>query len=280
MKWSACHNVFTVDLEEWYHGLEPDRNLWPNYERRSRSITERLMRILSDHDIKATFFVLGDVAGKSPGLVREIAAEGHEIGSHGMYHEFVYRQTPDEFRRDLRKSLDMLASITGTRVQSYRAPYFSITDKSMWALDILKEEGINYDSSVFPVHNPRYGIPDAPRLPYRIIPGLWEWPVATMPSILGNIPFGGGFYFRFWPLIFTRYALHSAEKRQEPVLIYFHPWEFDPAQPRIRTGSRFSSLRHYFRLDNNFDKLKRMLSGREYTTLSNAICSIATTAIA
>ena len=274
---SCCHNVITIDLEEWFHGLEPDPRQWSKYERRSYAATEMLLRLFQEYDTKATFFVLGDVAKESPELVREIAEEGHEVGSHGMYHEFIYKQSRDEFRQDLRKSLDILNSIIDKPIASFRAPYFSITRDSLWALDILGEEGISHDSSVFPVHNPRYGIPGASRLPYLIMPDLWEWPVATLSSFLGNIPCGGGFYIRFWPPGFTRFALNTIEKKQEPMLLYFHPWEFDPEQPRIRSGSRFSDLRHYFNLDKTLKRFRKILVSRNYTTLANGIQNLAGT---
>jgi polysaccharide deacetylase family protein (PEP-CTERM system associated) len=271
MEKSNFHNVITIDLEDWFHGLDPDRRRWDNYERRARQDAEILLGLFRECGSKATFFVLGDVALKSPDLVKDISDEGHEIGSHGMYHQFIYRQKPEEFREDIRRSLDLLTSIIDRPVKSYRAPYFSITKESYWALEILREEGIEYDSSIFPVRNPRYGIPGASRRPFQIVAGLWEWPVATVPSFLGNIPVGGGFYFRFWPYPVTKFALRRIERKREPMLLYFHPWEFDPHHPRVRAGSRFSSLRHYFNLDKTLNRLRKIMVSREYTTLSEGI---------
>lgn len=226
------------------------------------------MNLFREFDIKATFFILGDVARHFPELVEEIAEAGHEIGTHGMYHKFIYQQKPDEFRTDIRDSIEILRGIAGQPIKSYRAPYFSITKDSIWAVDILRDEGILYDSSIFPVHNPRYGIPGASRLPYEVVPDFWEFPVSTLPSFIGNIPIGGGFYFRFWPLQFTLFALHKIEKNGQPMLLYFHPWEFDPDQPRYRAGSYFLGARHYYRLNKTMRKFVRILNARGYTTLS------------
>jgi polysaccharide deacetylase family protein (PEP-CTERM system associated) len=185
-----------------------------------------------------------------------------------MLHQFVYTQTQKEFRDDLRKSLNLLESITYTPVRSYRAPYFSITPESFWALDILREEGILYDSSIFPIRNLRYGIPNARRTPHEVQPGLWEWPVSTLPTALGNIPFAGGVYFRFLPWKFVDGAIRMLEKRNEPVVFYLHPWEMDPDQPRYRTSSRFLNFRHYYNLDKTFKKFERVLRTASYTTIT------------
>ncbi|MCP4632459.1 MAG: DUF3473 domain-containing protein [candidate division Zixibacteria bacterium] len=264
-------NVITVDIEEWFHGLEPDPSQWSGLTRRLHTSTEKLLELFQELDIKATFFVLGDVAKHTPSLVEQINSEGHEIGSHGMYHRFIYNQTPAEFREDLKQSIDILVSIINKPVKLYRAPYFSITKNSLWALEILREEGIVYDSSIFPIYNHRYGIKNSPRIPYKILSGLWEWPISTLPFWGSNIPFAGGFYFRFWPHICIEYALSILEKRKEPVLFYFHPWEFDPDQPRLNSNSWFNSYRHYYKLSKNFRRFKQLLYSRKFTSLSSGI---------
>jgi len=271
MNQSRRHNVITIDLEDWFHGLEPDITKWPTFPRRCDISVRRLLNLFREFDVKATFFVLGDVAIHSPKLIEEIAEAGHEIGTHGMHHQFIYKQTPVEFSADIKNSLEILRSITGQNIESYRAPYFSITKESLWAVDILRDEGIKYDSSIFPVHNPRYGIPGASRTPYQVAPDFWEFPVATLPAPVGNIPVGGGFYFRFWPLVFTSYALHKIEKRDEPALLYFHPWEFDPRQPRYRPLSYFAGARHYYRLNSTMKKFVKILGNNKFTTLSSAL---------
>ncbi|HYJ78475.1 MAG TPA: polysaccharide deacetylase family protein, partial [Longimicrobiaceae bacterium] len=165
-------NILTIDVEDWYHPLDEDPANWARYEDRIVLATRRVLQVLADNDTHATFFVLGHVADRHHELVREIHRAGHEVGCHGYEHRFVYRQTPAEFESDVGRAARLLSSITGEPVVSYRAPYFSITKKSLWALPILRDLGFKYDSSVFPVHNHRYGIPDAPRLPFTTDEGI------------------------------------------------------------------------------------------------------------
>ncbi|HST57340.1 MAG TPA: polysaccharide deacetylase family protein, partial [Longimicrobium sp.] len=224
---------------------------------------------------RATFFVLGDVARHAPRLVEAILAGGHELATHGMEHRFVYRQTPAEFADDLERSIRLLSSIAGKRVDAYRAPYFSITQASGWALDVLRDHGIVHDSSIFPVRNHRYGIPGAPRLPYRVRPGLWEWPVSTFPTPLGNLPFAGGAYFRLLPEAVVRAAFRALRRRGEPVLFYLHPWEVDPGQPRLRTRSPFLNLRHYHGLGQTMRRLRRLLRAAPWISLGEGCGTLA-----
>ena len=184
--------VLTIDLEDWFHCLEPDQSRWPCFERRAHIGTGKLLELLTRTGSHATFFVLGDVALAQPEVIERIVDCGHEIGSHGMYHNFVSKQSAEEFESDLVKSLDLLRRIAGAECTAYRAPYFSITRKMAWAFDILKRNGITTDSSIFPVRNPRYGDPGAPRRPYEALPGFWEWPIPALPSPVGNVPIGGG----------------------------------------------------------------------------------------
>lgn len=263
--------VLTVDLEEWFHGLEPDRQQWRSLERRTHISTSILLDILDEFGSKATFFVLGDVAETTPELIREVAFRGHEIGTHGMHHQFVYHVTPEEFRQDLRQSIRLLESITSEPVLSYRAPYFSVTKRSMWALEILEEEGIKYDSSIFPARNPRYGISSAERTPHKIGADLWEWPITTIPSPFGNIPFSGGAYFRFLPFRFIMHSLSKIEKMKEPLMFYFHPWEIDQEQPYRSSGKWFNDFTHYYRLKHTEEKLKILLSLVQFTALASGL---------
>lgn len=263
-------HVLTIDLEDWFHALETDPGQWHRFARRAELANGVLLRLLAEHDARATFFVLGDVARDSPALVRAIAAAGHEIGTHGMCHQVISRQRPDEFRQDLRSSIDLLESITGGRVQSYRAPVFSVGPRTLWALEILQEEGILRDSSVFPIRNPRYGMPHSQRTPHEIIPGLWEWPLSTLPTRLGNIPIAGGIYLRVLPECLIRAGIRVLESRDEPVVLYLHPWELDPAQPRPPVRSLLLRLRHYSGLKRTAGRLGRILERARYTSLAEA----------
>ncbi len=237
-------------------------------------VTKKILDLLAEKKSKATFFVLGDVAIHHPQLIKLIDNEGHEIGSHGFNHKFIYQQTKEEFRDDLRRSINYLSNLIGKRIATFRAPYFSITKKSFWAFNILREEGIEIDSSIFPIINHRYGIRDNPRLPYQLSNGLWEWPISTYRTFLGNIPFAGGVYFRFLPTYISRLFISQLKKKQEPIILYFHPWEFDPGQPKIENISFFLSIRHYFGLNNNLMKFSSLLSNLGTISLSQGIDSI------
>jgi len=266
--------VLTIDLEDWFHSLDPVPANWGNYKRRIEYSTKLLLNLLGEKKSLATFFILGDVAKKHPDLIKQIDHEGHEIGSHGFNHEFIYRQTRDQYRNDLSYSIKYLSDLTGKDIVSYRAPYFSITRESLWAFDILAEEGIKIDSSIFPVFNHRYGIPGNKRLPYRLANGIWEFPITTFPTFLGNIPFAGGVYFRFLPLAVSKFFISTLLKRKEPVLTYFHPWEFDNFQPRLMGISWFLKLRHYYGLKNNFEKLSELISVLNVVSIASGIQTI------
>lgn len=267
--------VLTVDVEDWFHCLEPEPGKWSEFERRVEVGTIHLLDILRRKGSSATFFVLGDVARNQPDIVSMIAAEGHEIGTHGMYHRFVYEQTPEQFRRDLLESMDLIESITGKRVTAFRAPFFSITRDSLWALDIIAEAGIRVDSSVFPVRNPRYGIPDAKRVPHQIIPGLWEWPISTIPSAIGNIPVGGGVYVRLMPRLLLMLTMNKLLRGAEPMVLYFHPWELDPGQPRMDSIGPFLKFRHYYGLKSTAKKLSSLLDLARFESFETAMQAIA-----
>jgi polysaccharide deacetylase family protein (PEP-CTERM system associated) len=263
--------VLTIDMEDWFHSLDYNPSNWSNYKRRIDYGTQKILEMLAQKKSTATFFILGDVAVKHPDLIKQIFQEGHEVGSHGFDHKFIYKQSKEEFRNDLRKSINLLSDIIGDEIFTYRAPYFSITKKSLWALDILAEEGIKIDSSIFPVVNHRYGIPDNSRLPYQLENGLWEWPITTYKSFLGNIPFAGGFYFRFFPAFLSRYFISSLQKKQEPILFYFHPWEFDPEQPKLKNLPAFLIFRHYHNLKNIFCRFTNLFEKFNSISLSAGI---------
>jgi polysaccharide deacetylase family protein (PEP-CTERM system associated) len=271
IKESNKNIVLTIDVEDWFHSLDYQPEIWNRYERRVEFGTRKILELLNEKKSKATFFVLGEVAENHPDLIREIHHEGHEIGSHSYYHKFIYKQSVSEFREDLRRSLTLLSDLIGEKIISFRAPYFSITKESLWALDILKEEGIECDSSIFPVFNHRYGITGFKRLPQQLENGIWEWPVTTYNSFGVNIPFSGGVYFRLLPLMISSRLHSSLLKMNEPVLLYFHPWEFDPGQPKLKGISTFLSFRHYFGLRNNFNKFSTLIKDLETRTISQGI---------
>ncbi len=262
--------VMTVDLEDWFHSISPDPNSWDQFERRAEAAVNKLLNLFDRYRINATFFVLGDVAKHNPDLVRQISEAGHEIGSHGMNHRLLYDMTKEEFRSDLSQSINLLQDITGKCVRCYRAPYFSITRNSLWALDILAQQGIEVDSSVFPVFNHRYGIHNAPRIPWRTELGLQVWPVSTIPTPLFNIPFAGGVYFRCLPARFVVKAAEMLADRGEPLIFYIHPWELDAFQPRYCSRSRFSNFRHYYGLHRTEIKLVKIMAMGGFIKLSEA----------
>jgi polysaccharide deacetylase family protein (PEP-CTERM system associated) len=262
--------ALTVDLEDWFHGLDLDPTHWPGLERRAVASTSRLLDMLAVHRVRATFFVLGRIAEAHPELIERILAEGHEIGSHGHDHQFVYRQTPDAFAWDLDASLQALRRAGAPEVVSYRAPYFSITRASLWALDRLAQAGIVRDSSIMPARNPRYGIPSAPIGPYAIQTAmgraLVELPVSCLAAGRLRLPFGGGFYLRFLPLALIRAAIRHTLRQGRPVVFYLHPWELDPEQPRISLPAQIAATR-YYRLGSTARKLTALLEEFRWTTL-------------
>ena len=259
-------NAMTIDVEDYFHvsvfdGVVP-RHRWEQLESRVCANTDRLLDIFSEAGVQGTFFVLGWVAERWPDLVRRIAARGHEIGSHGYGHRLVYDQTPGQFRDDVRRAKATLESAAAVPVYGYRAPSYSITPRSLWALDILIEEGFRYDASIFPVHHDRYGIPVSARHPYRIQRGhgaLWEAPGSTVRWGPLNMPVAGGGYFRILPYAWTRWGiarLNRVERRA--AIFYLHPWEIDPHQPRLEAGT-LGRFRHYRNLDKTESRLKALL---------------------
>jgi len=254
-------NALTIDLEDWYHGIELPPSGWSELEDRIVPATERLLAILGEHRVKATFFVLGDVAARHPELVQEIHGLGHEIGTHGCSHRFVYQQEPDTFREDIGQSLALLGLCGCDGIAGHRAPYFSITRESLWALDILAELGLRYDSSIFPISNYRYGIPDAERWPHRIAldrGSLIEFPISTWRLRGRNIPISGGAYFRLLPYRLTRRGIRAVNRSGNPVVFYLHPWELDPDHPRIPLPRRIA-VTHYANLRATERRFRRLL---------------------
>jgi polysaccharide deacetylase family protein (PEP-CTERM system associated) len=228
-------NILTIDVEDWYQsstelfaGNDKDKIIYPS-DKVVRN-TSKLLEILSDNDTKATFFILGTVAEKFPDLIRRIKENGHEIATHGYSHYTVYKQSPTEFAMDLEKSISLIEEITKEKVIGYRAPYFSVTKDSRWALDIMIEQGLKYDSSIFPIGRKLYGIPDAPRYPYIIqnsSGSLVEFPISTYKLMKWNIPVGGGGYLRLLPYSLIKAGIIQTNKQDYPAVIYIHPYELD-----------------------------------------------------
>lgn len=265
----APQHAFTVDLEEWFHGIELAPSQWPS-DSRLRIGLDRTLALLDAHDTKATFFVLGVVAQAYPHVVAELAAAGHEIGCHSHEHAFVYDQDRETFRADLRRAVGAIGDASGVAPKAFRAPYFSVRADSMWALDVLAEEGFTYDSSIFPVHNDRYGIPDAPREPYDVETedgrGLREVPLTPIRILGQNLPFSGGAYLRILPWWSQSLLWKTAQRRGMRVIAYIHPWELDPDHPKIELRRRVAAT-HYARLRLTERRLDRLLGRYEFGRL-------------
>jgi len=320
-------NVFTVDLEDYYmvSAFESvvKREGWHNHESRIDRNTHKVLEILSQArprlmdgeernmeptshhpvpGVRATFFCIGWIAQRNPHLIKEIERQGHEIACHSFDHQLVYNMTPDQFREDIRTTKRILEDITGKEVCGYRAPSYSITERSLWALRILAEEGYRYDSSIFPIHHDRYGIPTAPRFPfvvncngnhadyafipaeyenqaYRVVerkrtrdPYILEYPISTVKWMGHNVPVSGGGYMRLYPYSVVKRGLkkiNAEEKR--PFVVYIHPWELDPDQPRMDNLSFVSRFRHYINLENTAAKLNKLLDEFAFSSMGSVI---------
>ncbi|MES1255870.1 MAG: XrtA system polysaccharide deacetylase, partial [Acidobacteriota bacterium] len=250
------------------------RGDWDTLESRVVANTGRLLDLFARSGVTATFFVLGWVAERFPALVRQIAAAGHEIASHGYNHELVYSLTPQQFREDVRAAKRRLEDAGGVPVLGYRAPSFSIVESSLWALDVLLEEGYTYDASIFPIHHDRYGIPNAERHKHVIErPGgaLVEMPASTVRVAGVNLPIGGGGYFRLLPYAWTRWGIRRANQTERrPVVFYLHPWEVDPDQPRFAVGLT-TRVRHYTGLSTTLQRLERLLGDFQFDSIASLL---------
>jgi polysaccharide deacetylase family protein (PEP-CTERM system associated) len=266
-------NVFTIDVEDYYHvsafaGIAPPER-WPSFESRVEANTDRILQLCAEAGVRGTFFVLGWVADRWPAMVRRIADHGHELASHSYWHRLVYDLTPDTFREDLRRARTAIEQAAGVRVRGFRAPSYSITARSLWALDVLEDEGYEYDASIFPIRHDVYGIPDAPRHRHRR-GRLLEIPGTT--ALLGRtrIPVGGG-YFRLFPYGATRWAIARVnDTERQPAVFYLHPWEIDPDQPRLAAPWR-STLRHYNSLARTEVRLRRLLTDFRWDTVARVM---------
>ena len=271
-------NALTVDVEDYFQvsafADRVCRKDWDKYECRVEANTNRLLSIFDEANVQGTFFVLGWIAERYPDLVRRIADAGHEIASHGYWHQLVYDLTPEEFARDITDSREAIHNACGIQVTAYRAPSFSIVPRSRWALGILTQQGFSVDSSIFPIAgHDRYGDPDAPQGIHTIKTEHND--ITEFPPTAGHfgrfpLPIGGG-YFRLFPLRLTKHAINQVRNNDRPAMFYMHPWEVDPAQPRIEGLSQKSRFRHYVGLKRTENRLSRLLRSEEFGTLSQVI---------
>jgi polysaccharide deacetylase family protein (PEP-CTERM system associated) len=294
----AIANLLTIDVEDYFHvsafeTVSPPES-WDGCEFRVDRNTEKVLAILAEYDVRATFFVLGWVARRFPELVKNIVRHGHEIASHGYGHRRVTTQSRAEFRSDIRQSKALLEDLTGRSVLGYRAPSYSIGLKSLWAYDELLEAGYLYDSSVFPVQHDFYGISDWPRFPCCVIRGdggawapeddraeaptlepacrMLEIPITTLKLFGRNLPIAGGGYFRLFPYRLTRWGLRRINRQEErPFVFYLHPWELDPEQPRMLGASRKSRLRHYLNLKKTEGRLRQLLKDFSFSPIQEGL---------
>jgi len=257
----------SVDVEDYFMveafsgSVKP--STWDQWPSRVVNSTRRALDLFEKHAVKGTFFFVGWVARKFPELVRDVHARGHELACHSYWHRTVYSLTPEEFRQDTRAAVEAIEDAAGVRVSGYRAPSWSITKQSLWALDILAEEGFTYDSSIYPIHHDLYGVPGAQRFPYthRLKNGLSlpEFPPTTVRWLGQNLPAAGGGYLRILPMAYTHWVFRKFERDyDEKVVVYFHPWELDPEQPRIKEKLK-SRFRHYTNLEGMEGKLDKLL---------------------
>lgn len=264
-------NVFSIDLEDWFcvQNLSHvfPREEWDKLESRVERNTLLILDILSRHKVEGTFFVLGWVAERFPDLVREVERRGHEIATHGYSHKLLTFMTPEEFRADLERSLETLAKCSSSAVAGFRAPSFSVTRKTWWALEILKNCGLSYDSSIFPVgFHPDYGIGDAPLAIHDLDNGLTELPMSCATVFGRRVPCSGGGYFRIFPYAVTKALMKNCNAANRPVIFYLHPWEVDPGQPRVSLPAS-KTFRHYNNLDRTVDRLEHLLTDFEFTSV-------------
>jgi len=268
-------NAFSVDVEDYFQvsAFENavERASWDHLEHRVEANTRRILEMLDRHGVRSTFFTLGWVAERCPQLVRDICASGHELALHGYDHRRVTSQSELDFREDVRRSKGILEEISGIEVIGYRAPSYSVVRQTLWALEILLGEGLLYDSSIFPIRHDRYGIPDFPRFPQRVCERngvhLMEFPLSTVRLAGVNLPFVGGGYLRHFPMWYVRWGMRRVNQIEgQPVVVYIHPWEVDPDQPRQQVGWR-TRIRHYRHLQLTEPRLAELFEGFRFSTV-------------
>lgn len=279
---TSFQNILTIDVEDYFQASAFDRCVlrshWDQLESRVEKNTLKILGMLEARSISATFFVLGWVAKRHPGLVNALHSAGHEVGCHGYSHRLVFEQTPNEFRQETRKAKALLQDIIGAAVWSYRAASYSITRRSAWALEILAEEGFRYDSSIFPIVHDRYGIPTAPRGPFHVQlsngAGLVEFPMSTVRMFGMNLPVAGGGYFRLLPYSVTCAAIRRLHRMDKlPLNFYLHPWELDPDQPKQPVGG-LTRIRHYLNLHKTVQRFEQLLNDFSFAPLRSVAASL------
>jgi polysaccharide deacetylase family protein (PEP-CTERM system associated) len=267
----VIHNLLTIDVEDWFHtsALEPfiNRQKWHELESKVEKNVRLILSLLEEHHTRATFFILAWVAERYPTLVREIASLGHEIASHGYQHRLIYQLSPETFREYVLRSKQILEDITGTAISGYRATSFSIVKSTLWALDIIKEAGFIYDSSMFPIRHDIYGIDGIPTAPFIHPNGLIEIPPSTVRLLGRNIPLAGGGYFRLYPYWLTRKAIRWLNQRGRPAVVYLHPWELDPSCPRINWADWRTRFRQYVNLAKTEPSLRKLLKDFRFSSV-------------
>ena len=270
----AIKNAFTVDVEDYFQvsAFEGAVSVddWKDQTPRLEYSMDKVMSLLDERGVSATFFILGWVAEKYPDLVKRIADQGHEIASHGYWHRRATTQTREVFAEDVSSARKLLQDISGTAVVGYRAPSFSFNRENEWVYDVLAEVGHQYSSSVYPVVHDLYGVPDAPRFKYEAPSGILEIPLSTLKLKEKNLPISGGGYFRLYPYMLTSWAIKQFHKADnQPYIFYMHPWEVDPDQPRQAGLPLKSRFRHYLNLSRVENRLKSMLDEFEWDTLAS-----------
>ena len=257
-------NAMTVDVEDYFQVSAFERHVsrddWERIPCRVEANVERILQLFRDKGIKATFFTLGWIARRYPAMVKRIVDEGHELASHGWEHVRVTNQDPEAFRQDVVRTRALLEDLGGAPVRGYRAASYSIGARNLWALEVLADAGYEYSSSIVPIRHDLYGMPDAPRFAFRAAHDrLLEIPVTTLEVAGRNVNFGGGGWFRLFPYRLTRWALHKVNREEgQPCIFYFHPWEIDPGQPRMKGIGARTRFRHYLNLDRTFSRLERL----------------------
>ena len=271
-------NAMTVDVEDYFQVQAlADRFAradWDRQECRVERNVRRILDLFADAQYRATFFTLGWVAQRYAPLIRDVAAAGHEVASHGLAHVRADTQMAAEFRRDVRESKKLLEDIAQAPVKGYRAASFSIGPRNAWAFEVLAEEGYTYSSSIYPIRHDIYGVPDAPRFVYRPTgrDDIVEAPISTVRLLGRNFPCGGGGYFRLLPYPVSRWQIRRVNRRdRQPSIFYFHPWEIDPEQPRAANLPLKTRVRHYTNLDRMERRLRRLLRDFRWDRLDNVL---------
>ena len=275
-------NALSVDLEEYFQVSNFDRVIeresWEHLPSRVDDSTRRLLDLFEAQGQRATFFVLGWVAARHGPLIREIVARGHELACHGYAHDLLYDLGPRGFREDLRRARKCIEDAGGNPVTGYRAPSYSITERSLWALDVLAEEGFEYDSSIFPIRHPRYGIPGFHRHPVELDLGngrsIIEFPLTTLPIGRFRLPLAGGAYLRFLPGFFFRWSFARLVRDGQPTVLYLHPWEVDPDQTR-QDVPWWIGINHYFNLSRTEARLRELLAQHRFSPLGEVLGGLA-----